>query len=101
MFHLLRPKHKSGIYSHSLAETADINGGAEEMAFDRFQTLPLMDMMKGSGTLAGALDILFAPMVSLHPTGAPQDIFQLSPNPFSPGFDPPVEANLNQVNLNG
>lgn len=94
MFHLLRPKVK-GVYQHSLAGFADVNGGAEELAFDRFQTLPLMDMLKGPGVLVKFPFIaLESPMVSLAPTGAKQDIFQLSPDPFVPGFDPPVEINL-------
>lgn len=93
MWHLLRPK-RTEVYQHSLAEFAEVNGGAEEFAFDRFQTLPLQNMLSGPGIRAGALDILFAPMISLHPTGVKNDIFQLSPNPFVPGFDPPVEINL-------
>lgn len=78
MFHFFkRPKTaKAGgyPYQHSLAPFADVNGGAEEFAFEQTYANPLFSF-RGIARLAGEFKGVAsssAPIISLHPIGAPQ-----------------------------
>lgn len=69
-----KQKHNSGVYTHTLATFARVNGGAEEFAFDMPTTLPLISF-RGAGRLAGSFSAFGGePIISLHPVGAAQGI---------------------------
>lgn len=64
----------AGPYRHTLAPFASVNGGAEEYAFERPTSLPLI-LWRGAARIAGQF-LAFNPdvRISLHPTGAPQGL---------------------------
>src|ERR1700740_2772952 len=76
--YLQRPTFDSGPYSHRLAPAADINGGAEEFVFETPFYNPVY-LFRGPGRLAGQFFVSEpSPQVSLHPTGAPQGLPQVT-----------------------
>ncbi len=72
-----RPLFKGPVYYHRLAPFAAVNGGAEEFVFLAPTTLPIV-LFRGAARLAGQLLATERPMLSLHPTGAPQGLPQLT-----------------------
>ncbi len=77
------PQH--GVYQEALSPSAGIDGGAAEFVFEPLTTNPVYSY-RGSGRVAGSMEVTTPGFFVLHPHGAPQGIPVLggNPNPAEP-----------------
>lgn len=79
---MFRLRTRNGPYQHVLARSANVNGGAEELAYEKALADPVL-LARGPGQLAGQMRSVTPALIELHPASPPMGSPQLTATPNS------------------